>query len=205
MDCALDDFSAVSYLMFLCYRDPHWIVLFSTSVLSNISRFLLFKFTFNNNNDDNDDDDDDDKIIIIINRTKRQFEIFFFFFFFFLQYPHCAVELFPTCTLKWPGRNRMQITCSTSGAHYVQQVCHMVRRDSSANKFDRVEIAFTLALFYWLKPLTNEGGEETGVPGENLLATNFRKCYILKPEDSNPNRDSNPHSSIGSRLGKQTC
>ena len=46
-------------------------------------------------------------------------------------------------------------------------VCHLVRRDSSAVTFDRVEIAFILALFYWLKPLTDEGGEETGVPGEN--------------------------------------
>ena len=45
-------------------------------------------------------------------------------------------------------------------------VCHLVRRDSSAFKFDRVDIAFILALFYWLKPLTDEGGEETGVPGE---------------------------------------
>ena len=46
-------------------------------------------------------------------------------------------------------------------------VCHVVGRDSSAVKFDRVEIAFILALFYWLKPLTDDGGEETGVPGEN--------------------------------------
>ena len=35
-------------------------------------------------------------------------------------------------------------------------VCHLVRRDSSAIKFDRVEIAFILALLYWLKPLTDE-------------------------------------------------
>ena len=44
----------------------------------------------------------------------------------------------------------------------------MIWRDGSAIKFDRVEIAFTFALFYWLKPLTDEGGEETRVPGENL-------------------------------------
>ena len=37
------------------------------------------------------------------------------------------------------------------------------------------------------------------------LTTSFRKCYILKPENSSPKRDSNPHSSIGGRLGKQTC
>ena len=50
-------------------------------------------------------------------------------------------------------------------ANHVQQnehlscanvMCHLVRRDSSAIKFDRVEIAFTIGLLYWLKPLTDE-------------------------------------------------
>ena len=77
-------------------------------------------------------------------------------------------ELSPTCTLKWPGRNCVQSTCNTSSACHVQPaVCHLVQRDSSAIKFDRAEVAFMLALFYWLKPLTDEEGEETGVPGEN--------------------------------------
>ena len=31
----------------------------------------------------------------------------------------------------------------------------------------------------------------------------LRKCHILKPENSCPNRDSNPYSSIGGWLGKQ--
>ena len=39
---------------------------------------------------------------------------------------------------------------------------------------------------------------------EKPLAS-FRKCHILKPEDSSPKRDSNPHNSIGGRSGKQTC
>ena len=63
----------------------------------------------------------------------------------------------------------------------------MVRRASSTIKFDRVEIAFIVALFYWLKPLTNEGGEETGVPGENpwrrasssLVRLSYRAVIIL--------------------------
>ena len=33
------------------------------------------------------------------------------------------------------------------------------------------------------------------------LATSFRKYHILKPNDSSPQRDSNPHSCIGGRLG----
>ena len=43
----------------------------------------------------------------------------------------------------------------------------MIGRGSSAIKFERVEITFILALFYWLKPLTEEEREESGEPGEN--------------------------------------
>ena len=50
-----------------------------------------------------------------------------------------------------------------SGAHHVQHVCHVARRDSKIIKFDRAEIAFIFASFYWLKSLTDEGGKETGV------------------------------------------
>ena len=66
-------------------------------------------------------------------------------------------ELSPTRTLKWPRHNRVKITCHTSSAYHVQRVvCHLVRRDSSAIKFDRVEISFILVLLYSLKPLTVE-------------------------------------------------
>ena len=34
-------------------------------------------------------------------------------------------ELFPTCTLKWPGSNRVQITCNTSSTYHVQVSCYM--------------------------------------------------------------------------------
>ena len=77
-------------------------------------------------------------------------------------------KLSPARTLKRPGQNGVQITCNTSSACHVQPaVCHVVRSISSATKFDRYEITFILALFYWLKQLTDEGGEETGVPIEN--------------------------------------
>ena len=81
------------------------------------------------------------------------------------------------CTSLWvTGFTRLLlllfVDCLTSQQHasvcHVQPaVCHLVRRDSSAVKFDRVEIAFILALLYWLKPLTVEGGEETGEREEN--------------------------------------
>ena len=45
--------------------------------------------------------------------------------------------------------------------HFVH---HVLRRNSSAIKSDRVEISIVSALFHWLKPLTDERGKETGVP-----------------------------------------
>ena len=56
-------------------------------------------------------------------------------------------------------------TLSAQHMHHV--ACHVVRRDISAIKFDKVEIAFISALFYCLMPFTDKGGEETGVPGDN--------------------------------------
>ena len=47
-------------------------------------------------------------------------------------------------------------------------------------------------------------GEETECL-KKPLTTGSRKCHILKPENPSPNRDSNPHSITGGRLGKQTC
>ena len=65
------------------------------------------------------------------------------------------LKLPPTCTPKWSGCKRVQITCNTLSAYHVQHVlCHLVRRDISAVKFDRVEITPIVALSYWLKPLT---------------------------------------------------
>ena len=37
------------------------------------------------------------------------------------------------------------------------------------------------------------------------LTASFGKCHILKPENASPNRDSNPNSTDGGRLGRQTC
>ena len=59
-------------------------------------------------------------------------------------------------------------------------VCLEVRRDSSASNLDRAEIAFVLASFHRLKLLTDEGEEETEVPGENPPGTSCRKCRNLK-------------------------
>ena len=103
----------------------------------------------NNNNNNNN------------NQIKRRKSIFF-------TVSSLRHELSPTRTFMWPGRNRVQITCNTqSGLHVQRVVCHLVRRDSSAVKVGSIEIAFISALVYWLKRLTDKGGEETGVLGEN--------------------------------------
>ena len=65
-------------------------------------------------------------------------------------------------TPKWSVRTRVKIMWNTSGGYRVQHVvCPVVQRDCSAVRPDRVGIASVLALFHWLKPLTDEGGEET--------------------------------------------
>ena len=47
-------------------------------------------------------------------------------------------ELSRTRMLKWPGRNCMQIMCSTLGTLHVQHVmCHVVLMDSPAIKADK--------------------------------------------------------------------
>ena len=87
---------------------------------------VLYMQNTNNNNDNNDCTEGRKSRFFAISSMRR--------------------ELSPTCTLKWPGRNRVQITCNISSAYRMQHVkCRVVRRDSSAVKFDTAEIAFILA------------------------------------------------------------
>ena len=66
-------------------------------------------------NDDDDDDDGDDDDDDINNRIHRRNSRFF-------TISSLRREPSPTRTLKWPGRNRMQITCNTSSVCHVQHV-----------------------------------------------------------------------------------
>ena len=67
----------------------------------------------------------------------------------FLQSPHSTANCLQHARSSGPGAtvckscatHRALITCKCHVA------CHLVRRDSSATKFDRVEIAFILACF----------------------------------------------------------
>ena len=74
-----------------------------------------------------------------------------------LQSPHCTRTVSNTLRSIGPGA----IVCTSRAAQRTLITCNRscatgVRRGSSAIKFDRVEIAFALALFYWLRPLTDE-------------------------------------------------
>ena len=90
---------------------------------------------------------------------------------------------------------------------------HVVLRatwyEGTARLLSLTEILNHISLSFVLlaELLTDEGGEETGVLGgkKKNLTTSFRKCHKLKPKDSSHSRDSNSHSSIGGRLGKQMC
>ena len=104
-----------------------------------------------------------------------------------LQSSHCATNCLQHVRSSGPGRIRVKITCKTSSTCHVQHaVCHLVRRDSSAFKSDRVEIAFILTLFYCLKPLTDEGGEETGVPREKSRRRASENATFQSPKIQAP-------------------
>ena len=75
----------------------------------------------------------------------------------FFQIISLCRELSPTCILKWPECNRVQITSNTSSAYHVHHIeclsratchvlCHVVRRDSSAIKTELKSHLFELYL-----------------------------------------------------------
>ena len=95
--------------------------------------------------------------------------------------------MFSTRTFKWPVCDRAQITCNTSSAYRVQHaVCHLVRRDSSAVKFDRVEIAFILALSLLAETINIKEGRKPELPektaDDELQKMPHTKTRTFKPK-----------------------
>ena len=67
----------------------------------------------------------------------------------------------PAPTIKWPGRNRMQITCNTPNASQVQHVLHVTWYERTAQLLSLTEFKPHLFSLYLLaEPSTNEGGGE---------------------------------------------
>ena len=100
-------------------------------------------------------------------------------------------------------------------ANHVQHIEHLSRstccvprgtRGSSTIKFDTVEIAFILSLFYSLKPLTDGGGRKSERKPEYPERTPYDKLQKMphteKPEMQAPTET---RTRTGGRLGKQTC
>ena len=70
--------------------------------------------------------------------------------------------------LKWPGPNRVQIMCNTLSAYHVQHVIRATWYEGTAHLLSLAELKLHLFELYLLpEPLSDGGGEETGVPGEN--------------------------------------
>ena len=89
------------------------------------SEWIMINSNNNNNNNDNNN-----------NRTEKRKSRF-------LQSPCCQPLAAPRTVsntyAQRSGSNRVHITRNTSSAHHVLHVvCHVVRRDGSAIKFDRV-------------------------------------------------------------------
>ena len=116
-----------------------------------------------------------------------------------LQSPHCTANCPQHVSSSGPGA----IVYKSRAAHRALITCKMscaTWYEGTAQLSSLTELKSHLFELYSLaEPLADEGGEETGVPRKKTLTTSFRKCHILKPENSSPNRDSNPHSSIGGR------
>ena len=87
----------------------------------------------------------------------------------FLQSPHSGVNRLQYVRKSGLGAIVVQITCNTSSAYHVQ---HVVFRatwlEGTAPLLSLTELNLHLFELLLSEPLTDEGGEETGVPGENL-------------------------------------
>ena len=97
--CRLDGDIGVCVWGFSCLKD-FTLGITVTQMLCLLNSFILGHSYDNNHNN---------------NRIQRRYSRFF------TISSQCR-ELSPTRTLKWPRRNRVQITCNTSSAYHVQHV-----------------------------------------------------------------------------------
>ena len=103
----------------------------------------------NNNNNNNNNN----------NRIQRRNSRLFF------TISSLCLETSPTLTLKWPGRNRVQIMCNILSAYHMQHVMlHVVWYKGTAQLLNLSLNPIYLSFILLAEPLTNERGEETGVP-----------------------------------------
>ena len=135
-------------------------------------------------------------IIKYNNRTQRRHSRFF-------TISSQRRKLSPTRMLKWPKRNRVQIMQNTSSAYHAQVTCmhvacHLVRRDSSAIKFDRVELKshlFQLYFIGWTTKPTKEGRKPEypeKTPGDELQKMMLYRTLRDKEWGEKKHKSANP-------------
>ena len=123
----------------------------------------------------------------------------------FLQSPHCAANSLQDVRSSGQGA----IACISRATHRALITCNMscaAWNEGTVQQSRLAKLELHLFSFILLAETVNRrrrGGNRSN--RRKPLTTSFRKCPVLKPENSSPNRDSNSHSSIGGRLGKQTC
>ena len=100
----------------------------------------------NDNENDDDDDDDNDNDNNNNNRIQSRKSIFFYSLF---TAPRTVSSVYPQVARAQSRANHVQHIERLSRAT-CRVACHVVRRNSSDFKFDRVEITFILALSYRL-------------------------------------------------------
>ena len=98
-------------------------------------------------------------------------------------------ELSPTRTLKWPRRNRVQITCNTSSAYHVQ---HVVLRatwyEGTAQLLSLTELKSHLFQLYfvgWIIKPMKEGRKpeyQEKTPSDELQKMPHTTARIFKPQ-----------------------
>ena len=109
----------------------------------------------------------------------------------FWQSPHCAANCLQHVSSSGPGA----IVCKSCATQRTLIMCNMsccvphgTKGQLSYWSLTEFKITFIIASSCWLNHSTDEGREETRVPGKKTLVTSFRKCHILQPEDSGPKR-----------------
>ena len=78
---------------------------------------VIVIIALDDNDDDNDADDNNNN-----NNNNNHIQRRYLRFFTISSQRH---ELSQTRTLKWPGRNRVQITCNISSAYHMQVLCYV--------------------------------------------------------------------------------
>ena len=124
----------------------------------------------------------------------------------FLQSPHCAANCFQHVHSNGPGA----VECKSCATHRALITCNMWcamwYKGTAQLWINLTELKSHLFWLYfigWTIHQWRRGGNRSIWRKPPMMS--LKKCHILKPDNSSPKQDSNPHSSIGGRLGKQTC